>query len=193
VKDAILGKGIYLLCDNVYQALSRKILPDLSRDASLKDQLFLCQSFSKPYAMTGFRVGYLVGPEAVMQRLLLLHAAQVASIPTFLQDACVTALSVDVSPMAESYGRRRDYVCRRLSQMGLAFPEPEGAFYVFPDISPFGLTDEEFCTRLIKEGHVATVPGSCFGCEGHIRISYCCSDDALALGLDRLENFLKKL
>ena len=193
IKEGILGKDIYLVCDNVYQGLSAEILPDLSRDSELKDQLFLCQSFSKPYAMTGWRVGYLIGPEEIMARLLLLHAAEVASIPTFLQDACITALDTDVSPMAETYRHRREYVCRRLAEMGLTFPNPEGAFYVFPEISRFGLTDEEFCTRLIREAGVATVPGSCFRCPGHIRISYCCSEDALALGLDRLENFLKSL
>lgn len=193
VKAAILGKDIYLVCDNVYQGLSSEILPDLSRDADLQSQLFLCQSFSKPYAMTGWRVGYLIGPEAVMARLLLLHAAEVASISTFLQDACITALGTDVSPMTATYRRRREYVCDRLAGMGLEFPQPEGAFYVFPDISRFGLSDEEFCTRLIKEAGVATVPGSCFACPGHIRISYCCSDDSLKLGLDRLENFLKSL
>ena len=74
--------------------------------------------------------------------------------------------------------------------MGLSFPEPEGAFYVFPDISKYGLSSEEFCTRLIQEGGVATVPGSCFGCEGHIRISYCCADAELEKGMNRLEAFL---
>jgi aminotransferase len=77
--------------------------------------------------------------------------------------------------------------------MGLTFPEPKGAFYAFPDISRFGLSDEEFCTRLITEGGVATVPGSCFGTPGHIRISYCCSDAALAEGMNRLERFIKTL
>ena len=192
VKQAVLGKPIFVLCDNVYGRLSKNC-PDLSTDPELKDQLFLCQSFSKPYAMTGWRVGYLIGPEAVMARLLLLHAAEVAAIPTFLQDACITALSVSPKEMADTYERRREFVCRRLSEMGLVFPEPEGAFYVFPDISRFGLSSEEFCTRMILEGKVAAVPGSCFGCEGYIRISYCCSDEALAEGLDRLEAFLKTL
>ena len=82
---------------------------------------------------------------------------------------------------------------RRLTEMGLSFPEPKGAFYVFPDISGFGLTDEEFCTRLITEGGVATVPGSCFGTPGHIRISYCCSDEALTEGMNRLETFIGTL
>lgn len=153
----------------------------------------MCQSFSKPYAMTGWRVGYLVGPADVISRLLLLNAAQIAAVPTFLQDACVAALLTNTADMANTYARRREFVCRRLTEMGLCFPEPEGAFYVFPDISRFGLTDEEFCTRLIQEGRVATVPGSCFGCPGHIRISYCCSDEDLEKGMNRLEEFLKRL
>lgn len=193
VKQAVLGKPIFVICDNVYQGLSAEKCPDLSLDADLKDQLFLCQSFSKPYAMTGWRVGYLVGPEDVMARLLLLHAAELASVPTFLQDACVTALTVSTKEMAETYAKRREFVCRRLREMGLAFPEPKGAFYVFPDISKFGLSDEEFCTRLIEEGGVATVPGSCFSCPGHIRISYCCADEALEKGLNRLERFIAAL
>ena len=128
-----------------------------------------------------------------MPRLLLLHAAEVASIPTFLQDACVTALSVSPQEMAETYARRREYVCSRLSRTGLPYPQPEGAFYVFPDISSYGLSDEEFCTRMIQEAKVAAVPGSCFGCPGHIRISYCCADHLLQTGLDRLEQFLQSL
>ena len=193
VKQSVLGKPIFVICDNVYQGLSAEKCPDLSIDPELKEQLFLCQSFSKPYAMTGWRVGYLVGPEEIMSRLLLLHAAELASIPTFLQDACVTALSVSTAEMATVYAHRRELVCRRLGEMGLSFPEPKGAFYVFPDIAKFGLSDEEFCTRLIKEAGVATVPGSCFSCPGHIRISYCCADKALEKGLNRLENFLKTL
>ena len=193
VKQAVLGKPIFVLCDNVYQGLSREKLPDLSRDGELKDQLLLCQSFSKPWAMTGWRVGYLTGPREVIEKLLLLHAAVLASVPTFLQDACVDALSVSVTEMAETYKSRRALVCRRLTEMGLSFPEPQGAFYVFPEIGRFGLSDEAFCTRLITEAGVATVPGSCFGCPGHIRISYCCGEEALTEGLDRLEKFLKTL
>ena len=193
VKEAVLGKPIFVVCDNVYNALVDEKCPDLSLDPELKDQILLCQSFSKPYAMTGWRVGYLVGPADVMQQLLLLNAAEIASIPTFLQDACVTALSESTAQMAEVYRRRRELVCRRLTEMGLRFPMPEGAFYAFPDISGYGLSDEEFCTRMIQEAAVAAVPGSCFGCPGHIRISYCCADEQLAEGLNRLEAFLKTL
>lgn len=193
VKKAVLGKPVFVICDNVYQGLSLEPCPDLSLDPELKEQLLLCQSFSKPYAMTGWRVGYLAGPADVIERLLLLSAAEVASIPTFLQDAGIAALFTDPTDMALTYARRREFVCRRLTEMGLPFPKPEGAFYMFPDISGFGLSDEEFCTRLIREGRVAAVPGSCFGCPGHIRVSYCCADGNLEKGMARLEAFIHGL
>lgn len=194
VKEAILDKPIFLICDNVYDRLSYGgPCPDLSLDNDLKDQLILCQSFSKPYAMTGWRVGYLTCPEYVMDRLLLLSAAEITAVPTFVQDAALAALNTDPSPMGEVYRKRRDYVCARLREMGLPFPEPEGAFYVFPRISQFGLDSAEFCTRMIREAGVAAVPGSCFGTEGYLRLSYCCADQVLKTGLDRMEAFVKAL
>ena len=194
IKEAILGKPIFIICDNVYNQLTYgETCPDLSLDQDLKDQLILCQSFSKPYAMTGWRVGYLTCPGYVMDRLLLLSAAEITAVPTFLQEAAVTALQTDPSPMRETYRKRREYVCTRLREMGLSFPEPEGAFYVFVDISKFGMDSGTFCTRMIKEGKVAAVPGTCFGAEGYIRLSYCYSDEELKKGLDRMEAFLKML
>ena len=194
VKEAVLGKPIFVICDNVYSQLCYvNHCPDLSLDPELKDQLILCQSFSKPWAMTGWRVGYLICPEYVMDRLLLLSAAEITAVPTFLQEAAVTALQTDPAPMREVYRRRREYVCSRLRQMGLSFPEPEGAFYVFTDIRPFGLDSSTFCTRMITEGKVAAVPGSCFGAEGYIRLSYCYADEELKKGLDRMEAFLHTL
>ena len=193
VKKAVLGRPIFVICDNVYNQLTYGDCPDLSCDADLKEQMILCQSFSKPYAMTGWRIGYLTCPDYVMERLLLLSAAMITAVPTFLQEAAITALREDPAPMRETYRKRRDYVCSRLREMGLSFPEPEGAFYVFPDISSFGMEDTEFCTRMIREGKVAAVPGSCFGGPGHIRISYCYSDQELKKGLDRMERFIKAL
>ena len=193
VKEAVLGKPIFVICDNVYNRLAYGVCPDLSLDSQLKEQLILCQSFSKPYAMTGWRIGYLTAPDYVMDRLLLLSAATITAVPTFLQTAAEEALKTDPGPMVETYGRRREYVCARLRGMGLSFPEPEGAFYVFPDISEFGISSEEFCTRMIREGKVAAVPGACFGAEGYIRLSYCYSDGELELGLDRMEVFVKTL
>ena len=194
VKAAVLGKPIFIISDNVYNQLCYvNSCPDLSLDAQLKDQLILCQSFSKPYAMTGWRVGYLTCPGYVMDRLLLLSAAEITAVPTFLQEAAVTALQTDPSEMKETYRKRRDYVCSRLRAMGLSFPEPEGAFYVFVDISKFGMDSGIFCTRMIREGKVAAVPGSCFGAEGYIRLSYCYSDAELKKGLDRMERFIGTL
>ena len=193
VKKAVLGKPIFVVCDAVYNQLVYGDCPDISLDADLKDQLILCQSFSKPYAMTGWRIGYVTAPRYVMDRLLLLNAAEITAVPTFLQDAAVTALATDPSPMIDTYRRRRDYVCKRLDEMGLSYPAPRGAFYVFPNIAHLGLPSEELCIRMIKEGGVATVPGSCFGAEGYIRLSYCYSDEELKTGLDRMEAFIQGL
>ena len=193
VKNAILGKPIFLVWDGVYNQLTYGDCPDLSLDPELKEQTILCQSFSKPYAMTGWRIGYLTCPDYVMDRLLLLSAFTITAVPTFLQDAAITALTCDPADMREIYRRRRDYVCGRLTDMGLNYPQPEGAFYVFPEISQFGMTSEEFCTRMIREGKLAAVPGSCFGAEGYIRLSYCYSDAELETALDRPEAFLQTL
>jgi len=193
VKAAILGKPIFLICDNVYQALCDIPCPCLSTDPELDGQVLVSQSFSKPWAMTGWRVGYLTAPRYVMDRLLLLSAATIASVPTFVQHAAVEALRTDPTPLAATFRRRREYVARRLREMNISFPNPQGAFYVFADIRPFGLTSDEFCTRMIKEAGVAAVPGSCFGVEGFVRLSCCCSDDDLREGLDRMEGFIRNL
>jgi len=193
VRKAVTGKSIFVVVDGVYDRLAEIPCPDLSLDPALKEQVLLCQSFSKPWAMTGWRVGYLTAPEKLMEKLLLLSAANIASVPTFIQAAAVEALKTDPAPMAEVFRRRRTFVCRRLKEMGLSFPEPRGAFYVFPDIRPYGLTGDEFCTRMIREAGVAAVPSSCFGVEGFIRLSCCCSDEDLSEGLDRMERFLKTL
>ena len=193
VKQAVLGKNIFVICDNVYQGLTYADCPDLCRDQDLQEQRILCQSFSKPWAMTGWRIGYLICPEYVMDRLLLLSAATVTAVPTFVQKAALAALNTPTDAMEATYRRRRDFVCRRLKEMGLTFPKPEGAFYVFVDIRRFGLTSDAFCTRMIREAKVAAVPGNCFGTEGFIRISYCYSDPELEEGLNRLEKFITGL
>ena len=193
VAEVVRQREMYLICDNVYGALSYGDCPDLSLEESLREKTILCQSFSKPYAMTGWRVGYLAAPEALVGRLLLLSAAQIAAVPTFVQAAAEAALQVDTTPMREIYRRRRSYVTSRLREMGLSFPEPEGAFYVFVNIQKYGIPSWEFCRRMIEEGRLAAVPGVCFGTEGYIRLSYCYGDEELKAGLDNLEGFLKML
>ena len=193
VKRAVLGKPIFVLCDNVYGLLSDEEAPDLSRDEALREQVLLCQSFSKPWAMTGWRVGYLTAPAYVMEKLLLLSAATIASVPTFVQAAAEEALRTDPVPLAAVFRRRRQNAASRLREMGLTFPEPKGAFYLFPDIRKYGLSSDEFCKRMIREARVAAVPGSCFGLEGYIRLSCCCGEEDLREGLDRMERFLNTL
>ena len=193
VKEVLKDRDMYLICDNVYNQLVYGPCEDLSLDEELKDKTILCQSFSKPYAMTGWRVGYLVCPETLLERLLLLSAAEIAAVPTFLQDAAQTALQQDVAPTQALYRRRRDYVCARLTQMGLPYPHPQGAFYVFPSIQKYGIPSWDFCLRMIKEAGLAAVPGTCFGCEGYIRLSYCYSDQDLTESLNRLERFIGQL
>ena len=186
-------RDFYIICDNVYGALSEGPLPDLSLAIDRFPNVILCQSFSKPWAMTGWRLGWLAASAELIDQFTLLQAAQIASVPTFLQKAAETALQIDVSDMAAVYRKRREYMLKRLDNMGLTYPRPEGAFYVFPDISRFGMDSETCCIRLIEEGGLAAVPGSCFGGEGHIRLSYCYSDDDLRESLDRLEKFIRML
>lgn len=133
------------------------------------------------------------GSAPVIRTLTALHGHILTCAPSMLQAACETALETDTAPMRETYAKRRALVLRRLHAMGLCCPVPEGAFYAFPDIRAFGLCSEAFCLRLIAEAGVAAVPGSCFGTEGHIRISYCCGEQTLERGMDRLETFLEKL
>ena len=193
VSRAVGDKPIFILCDDVYRGLCQGPCPDMAAFSHLRSRLLVAQSFSKPWAMTGWRIGYLMGDRQIMEKLTVLHGHTLTCVPSMLQSACLAALQTDTAPMAEIYGKRRDLVMGRIREMGLGCPEPNGAFYAFPDIRGFGLTSEEFCLRMIKEAGVAAVPGSCFGGEGHIRLSYCCDEDRLKLGLDRLEAFLYKL
>ena len=192
VRAAVEGKPIFVLCDDVYrQLVYTDTYHSFAEFRELKKQILLVQSFSKPYAMTGWRVGYLMADAAIRERLELIHQFSVVSTPAPFQNACAAALDCDVSDFLETYRKRRRYVLDRLAEIGLPVTLPEGAFYVFPSIAHFGLTSSEFCTRMIREGKLAATPGSCFGGEGHIRLSYCYSDEILAEGMDRLQRFVE--
>ena len=192
VYDAVAGKPIFVICDDVYRDL---IYTDdyhsFAEYRDLREQILFVQSFSKPYAMTGWRMGYLISDASVNERLRLAHQFNVVSTPAPFQSACITALECDVSPMRETYGRRRKYALSRLRGMGLPVEEPLGAFYLFPDISAYGPGSFSFCEKMVKEALVAATPGACFGADTHIRISYACSEETLGTGLDRMEAFLK--
>lgn len=192
--DAVKDKPIFVLCDDVYRELCyEEEYHSFAEYTDLRKQLLVIQSFSKPYAMTGWRVGYLMADAAIKERLELIHQFMVVSTPAPFQNACIEALKVDPSSMVETYRKRRAYICSRLDAMGLSYPAPKGAFYIFPSIEKFGLTSDEFCRRMIREVGLAATPGFCFGAEGYIRLSYCYSDEELKECLDRLEQFIHSL
>ena len=194
VYNAVRGRDIFVLCDNVYRGLRyTEDYHSFEEFRDLKEQTLVIQSFSKPYAMTGWRVGYLMAAQPVKERLELLHQFMVTSSAAPFQRACLTALDCDPSGMVREYRRRRDYVLDRLHGMRMEVHRPEGAFYVFPSIAKFCLDSNTFCTRLLQKAKVAVTPGFCFGADDHVRISYCCRDEELRRGMDRLESFVRGL
>lgn len=195
VADFAKAHDVYVLCDDVYGRLTYEdgFRGFASSYPELRDRIVVCDSFSKPYAMTGWRIGWLAADAGFIEQASKVHQYMISSIPSFVQHAAVEALKTDISSSIEIYRERRDLVLRRLDEMGLSVNRPEGAFYAFPSIEALGLSSEEFCERLIKEAGVALVPGVFFGAEGHVRLSYCCSMEEIAEGLDRLEAFLGSL
>jgi len=194
VRKAVEGRNIFVICDDVYrQLIYTDDYHSFAENRDLRQQLLVVQSFSKPYAMTGWRVGYLLADRTVKERLELLHQYMVVSTPAPFQRACIRALDFDPHALVETYRRRRAYVLRRLDAMGLPVTRPDGAFYVFPSIAACGMDSGTFCTRMILEAGLAATPGACFGGEGHIRLTYCYDDETLRAGLDRLDGFLQTL
>ena len=194
VRQVCLEHNLFVICDDVYREL---IYTDgyhsFTEFKDVRDRTLLVQSFSKPWAMTGWRMGYLIAPADIKERLELVHQFMVVSTPAPFQKAAITALEYDPSDFKETYLRRRFYMLGRLRSMGLEVPEPDGAFYMFPSIRQFGLDSATFCRRMIAEAGLAATPGICFGSDDHIRLTYCYSDSELKEGLDRLESFIRKL
>ena len=187
--------GIYVVCDDVY---NRLVYADgferfAARHAELREQVVVVESFSKPWAMTGWRMGWLVAAAPVAAEIAKMHQYLVSSAVSFEMPAGETALAVDPAPMLATYRTRRERVLAALDGMGLPCVEPAGAFYAFPSIAGTGLGSQEFCERAIREAGVALVPGDCFGAEGFARLSYCVADDALDEGLRRLADFVASL
>lgn len=194
IHDILKDKPIFVLCDDVYrQLVYTEGYHSFAEYQDMRDRIIVIQSFSKPYAMTGWRLGYCMADAPIMDRIQVFHQYAVTSIPAFVQRACVVALNTDTSDVAEIFRKRRDYVYKRLVDMGLEVQEPEGAFYMFINIERFGMDSITFCTRMLKEGLVGLIPGVHFGTEGYMRLSYCYSDADLKEGLDRIEKFIKTL
>ena len=190
---------LYVISDEIYSELT--YLDKHVSIASLpgmKERTVLINGFSKAYAMTGWRLGYACAPQVILEQMLKIHQFAIMCAPTTSQYAAVEALrngDEDVAMMREEYNGRRRYLVHRFKEMGLQCFEPYGAFYIFPCIKEFGMTSDEFATRLLTEEKVAVVPGTAFGAcgEGFLRISYAYSLENLKLALERIERFITRL
>jgi len=191
-------KDIYIISDEIYSSLCYEEYYSLAQIDELRDRVILVGGFSKMFSMTGLRVGYVCASKYIMDNILKVHQYNVSCATSISQWGACEGLSSsmsDVDIMKVEFEKRKEYVYKRLKQMGLNTTRPKGAFYIFPSISKFSMSSEEFCTRLLHEGKVAVVPGSAFGIggEGYIRISYSYSLEVLKEGLDRMEKWLDTL
>ncbi len=191
---------ISILSDELYAELNYTGVEHCSpaQFKELYDRTVVVGGFSKSFAMTGWRLGYACGPAPLMEALNKVHQYVIMSSPTTAQHAAVEALRYclpEVEGMRLEYNGRRRYILKRLEEMGVSCFEPLGAFYIFPDISSYGLTSEEFCERFLKEHKVAIIPGSAFGQsgEGFVRISYAASMETIEAAMDRLQCFTADL
>ena len=164
----------------------------------MRERTILMGGFSKAYAMTGWRVGYVAAPAAILEGMLKVHQYGIMSAPTTAQDAALAAIvegEPDVERMLAEYDRRRRLIVDGLNALGLETFEPRGAFYAFPRIGSTGLDDETFTERLLIEEHVAVVPGSAFGPSGagHVRMCYATSYERLEEALRRIGRFVERV
>jgi aminotransferase len=199
IVEVVIEKDLFVISDEIYAELTYG--GDHTTIASfpgMRDRTVLINGFSKSYAMTGWRLGYATAPRVILEQMLKIHQFAIMCAPTASQYAAVAALrdgDKDVQVMRESYDQRRRYLVHAFKEMGLECFEPHGAFYLFPSIKRFGMTSDEFATRLLREEKVAVVPGTAFGdCgEGFLRISYAYSLKNLKEALSRMDRFVKNL
>lgn len=198
IVDVIIEKDIIVISDEIYSELTYgKEHVSIATFPGMKERTIVINGFSKSYAMTGWRLGYAVGPALIIEQMTKIHQFAIMCAPTNSQYAGVEALKngdADVELMRDAYDKRRRFLLHALRGMGLECFEPYGAFYVFPCIKSLGMTSDEFATKLLKEEKVALVPGTAFGeCgEGYLRISYAYSIDNLKIALERIERFVVK-
>lgn len=199
IAEVVRENDLMVLSDEIYSALTYGDTNHVTFSAidGMWERTIVVNGFSKAFAMTGWRLGYAVGPVQIIKAMTKLHQYGIMSAPTTAQYAAIEALKngdEDIVYMREQYDMRRRLVVDGFNSMGLTCFEPEGAFYVFPCIKKTGLTSEEFCERLLYEERVAVVPGSAFGdCgEGFVRVSYSYSIKHITEALSRIEHFIKQ-
>lgn len=198
IAEVLRETNIIVLSDEIYGELTYgKKHVSIASIEGMYERTILISGFSKSYAMTGWRLGYALGPVPLMKLMTKMHQFAIMCAPTTSQYAAIEAMrngDDDVAMMCESYNKRRRLMVEHFRQMGLSCFEPEGAFYVFPSIKQTGMTSDEFCETLLKEEKVAVVPGTAFGTygEGFIRCSYAYSVEELKEALVRIERFVSK-
>lgn len=198
IANVIREKNIVVISDEIYAELSYGTEHvSIASLPGMYERTIVVSGFSKAYAMTGWRLGYALGPKAVINEMTKMHQYCIMCAPTTSQYAAIEALKHgddDVKYMREAYDRRRKFMIDNLRGMGLSCFEPKGAFYIFPSIQTTGMTSEEFCEKLLMEEKVAVVPGTAFGDsgEGFIRCSYAYSIEELKEALSRIEKFVKR-
>ena len=199
IAEIIREKDIFVITDEIYAELSYKEKHvSIISLPGMRERTVYINGFSKAYAMTGWRLGYACAPAQIMEQMVKIHQFAIMCAPTTSQYAAVEALrngDEDVAQMREAYNHRRRFLMNAFHEMGLQCFEPYGAFYVFPCIKEFGMTSDEFATRLLMEEKVAVVPGTAFGgCgEGFLRISYAYSLDSLKTAMGKIAHFVGKL
>lgn len=199
ITEVVREHDLLVLSDEIYSELTYGDTPHVcfSEIEGMRERTVVINGFSKTFAMTGWRLGFAVGPHEIIDAMTKLHQYGIMSAPTMAQYAATEALKNgddDIVYMREQYDMRRRLIVGALNDMGLTCFEPEGAFYVFPSIQNTGLTSEEFCEKLIFESRVAVVPGNAFGdCgEGFVRVSYSYSLKHINEALDRIHDFLNR-
>ena len=199
IADIVIKHDLYVLSDEIYGELTYEGRhTSIASLPGMKERTIVVNGFSKAYAMTGWRLGYACGPKDIIGQMIKIHQYAIMCAPTTSQYAAVEAMKNcdrEVEKMRQEYDKRRRYLMERFRQMNISCFEPFGAFYIFPCISEFGLSSEEFATEFLKRKKVAVVPGTAFGdCgEGFLRISYAYSLDNLRKAFDRLEEFVNEL
>nr|MBE6545627.1 aminotransferase class I/II-fold pyridoxal phosphate-dependent enzyme [Oscillospiraceae bacterium] len=197
--DVLRDRSIAVLSDEIYAELTfGKHHVSIANVEGMAERTVIASGFSKAYAMTGWRLGYLCGPKAWIAQMTKLHQYAIMCAPTASQFAAVEALKNgdgDIAEMCAEYNRRRVFIHEGLNKIGIPTLMPEGAFYIYPYIGGLGLSSEEFCERLLREEKCAIVPGTAFGeCgEGYARISYAYSVKHIAEALEKIERFVNKL
>jgi len=198
IADIAIENDLFVLSDEIYAEMTygRKHV-SIATLPGMRERTIVVNGFSKAYAMTGWRMGYVAAPREITEQMHKIHQYAIMCAPTTSQKAAIEALKYgdpDISEMTAEYNRRRRLIVDGLRKIGLSCFEPEGAFYVYPNISGFGMTSEEFCEKLLYEEKVAIVPGTAFGAcgEGFARISYAYSVKHITLALEKMERFVKK-